>query len=117
MFPQFDSFSLKHDIEARAAVLTLAGDYAVPFEDVRLKGLKLTPVVGGETELSFKLQCRPQTRYITRLLDAQNTEGKCSVSQAKIAEKSKPAGKQEDLPLGGQPPASAGNGDGEHAEA
>jgi hypothetical protein len=115
MFPQLDSFSMRHDIEAKDAILILLGDYAVPFENVRLKGLVLTPAVGGETELTFKFQCRPQPRYITRLLDAQKCEGKISLSKTKVAEKEK-APKQDDLELGGQPPKPAdGNGDATHA--
>jgi hypothetical protein len=112
MFPDFDSFALKHDLENAHVALAIGNgstDYAIEWDDARLKGLTLSPLTGGETHLSFRLQVRPQNKHITKLFDTQNCELKISLSDAKIVEKTKK--RQQELPLDA-PPAGvlAGNG-------
>lgn len=106
MFPEFSGFSLKNDLEGATVTLHLGvGDYEIEFEDCNLKGIVLSPVHGGETETSFKLQCNPQNKHITKLLDAQNTELKVTIADAKVAEKR--SRKQRELPLGADPQAES----------
>jgi len=96
MFPEFESFALKEDRQGDVT-LHLAGETEVEYEDVRLKSLTLSPVAGGETELRCKVQVLPQTKHITKLINAQNCELKISVADTKIAAKNR--SKQQDLPL------------------
>jgi hypothetical protein len=112
MFPEFSEFAMKHDLEGATVTLHLGhSGFEIEYKDCCLKGLTLAPLHGGETQLDFKLQCNPQTKHIVKLLDAQNTEIKVSVADAKIAEKKKR--KQRELPLGPDPKADA---DGEAEE-
>jgi hypothetical protein len=111
LFPEFTEFTMKNDLEGATVALRLSPTYEIEFKDTTLKGLTLAPIHGGETELNGKLQVTPQTKHITRLLDAQNTEIQITVADAKIAEKKKR--KQRELPLGPDPNADQdGEGDG-----
>jgi hypothetical protein len=104
MFPEFSEFAMKHDLEGATVTLHIGhSGFEIEYKDSCLKGLVLAPLHGGETQLDFKLQCNPQTKHIVKLLDAQNTEIKLSVADAKIAEKKKR--KQRELPLGPDPKA------------
>src|SRR5262249_54919251 len=88
------------------------GETHLEFEGARLKTLQLAPVVGGETELGFKLQVRPQNKHVTRLLDAQNCEVKFSLRDATVAERNRR--RQQDQPL--QPAAAEGTTDARNAD-
>lgn len=107
-FPQFESVTLKDAIDAKGACIAIgAGDkpYEIEFEDVRLKGLTLTPLPGGHTQLSLKLQIRPESKHLAKLIDAQETDVKFTFSEADFVPKNKR--KQQELPLGdGQKPAA-----------
>jgi hypothetical protein len=104
MFPEFSEFAMKHDLEGATVTLHIGhSGFEIEYKDSCLKGLVLAPLHGGETQLDFKLQCNPQTKHIVKLLDAQNTEIKLSVADAKVAEKKKR--KQRELPLGPDPKA------------
>ena len=109
--PDVESMLIRHDLDGANVVLHLDKS-DIEFEEARLKGLTLQPLAGGETQLHFKLQVRPENKHILRLLDTQNCELKLSLADAKIAQKAK--SKQEELPLGA--PAKPGNGQA-HAEA
>lgn len=107
MFPDFESFALKHDLECESVMLYIgngSSDYEIEFDDARLKGLVLTPQTGGETGLELKLQVCPQTRHITKLIGSQNTEIKLTLGDLKRVEKSKR--KQQELPLDPAGPTS-----------
>lgn len=99
-FPRFDGFSLKDDFEGATVTLVLGmTDHAsIEFEDCRLKSIELSPQVGGETAMSFKLQVRPEPRDYVKLIESQNSELKISLGDARVAEKAK--SKQQDLALG-----------------
>jgi hypothetical protein len=100
MFPQFDGFSLKDDLQAKGATFYIGNgstDYEIEFTDVRLKGLFLSPIQGGETQLTFKLQVLPQMKHVTKLIDNQHCMLKLSVDKTNSIDKKKD--KQQDLPL------------------
>lgn len=106
-FPQFESFTLKDAIDAKAASIALgAGDkpYEIEFEDVRIKALTLTPLQGGQTQLSLKLQIRPESKHLAKLIDAQETDVKFTFTEGNFAPKNKR--KQQELPLGDEKPAA-----------
>ena len=108
MVPEVESYPLKDDLECKAVTLAIghgSSDYEVEFEDARLKSLTLFLQRGGETQLKFKLQIRPQNKHVLKLLDSQNCEIKISTGETKIAEKAKRA--QGELELG---PQANGNG-------
>jgi hypothetical protein len=108
MFPDFDSFGMKHDLEGETVTLGIGNgstDYEIEFEDVRLKGLVLEPLTGGETSLTFKLQVCPQTKHIVKLIDSQNCEVRFSCGDLSAVESKK--AKQQTLPLGGPIPPGA----------
>lgn len=110
MFPEFSEFAMKHDLEGATVTLHIGhSGFEIEYKDSCLKGLVLAPLHGGETQLTFKLQCNPLTKHIVKLLDAQNTEIKLSVADAKIAEKKKR--KQRELPLGPDPKADGDGGE------
>jgi len=98
MLPMLAAMSLTHDLDEATVTLHLAGGTELEYEDVRLKGLRIAPIHGGETELTFKLQILPKTPQYAKLINAQVSEIQLSLADAKVAEKRKD--KQQQLDLG-----------------
>src|SRR5579862_9551402 len=111
---EIETIPLRHDLEG--AAVTLHFDKSdIEFEKATLKDPTLELIDGGETQLRFKLQVRPENKHLTRLLDAQRTDFNISIDDAKIIEeKAKQA--QGKLELGSPPPAKPANGEA-HADA
>ena len=98
MLPMLAAMSLTHDLDEATVTLHLAGGTELEYEKVRLKGLRIEPVHGGETGLTFKLQIRPKTPQYAKLINAQVSEIQLTIADAKVAEKGKD--KQQQLDLG-----------------
>jgi hypothetical protein len=99
-FPQFESHTLKDAIDAKEAMIAIgagAKPYEIEFGEVRLKGLTLTPLTGGETQLHVTLQVRPDSKHLAKLIDAQETQIKFTFSEGNFAPKNKR--RQQELPL------------------
>jgi hypothetical protein len=113
IFPEFKALHVEMIFENANVSLQLGvSDNLIDFEDARIKVQSLQPVHGGETEARLQLQVIPGAKQITRLLDAQNSELKVSITDARRAEKKNT--KQESLPLG--PPAAAAATEGDAGE-
>jgi hypothetical protein len=106
------NFRLKDKFEANVCAIKVSGDRELAFEPEKdlpacgIGKIRLKPQVGGFTEMSFQLQLRPGIGKENLLLqEHQNREVRLTVSESRVAQN---RGKQQDLPLDGQPSNGAG---------